>query len=104
MREGIINTGKTPIFPVPRDDGGLLLAQGKSHILLSRDEIGCADVLRARSDGVKNGLSANRPIPADPTPRRKSPSICNGSPPNQEAPSHQKSTRRGSSLNCRILD
>ena len=40
MREGIINTGKTPIFPVPRDDGGLLLAQGKSHILLSRDEIG----------------------------------------------------------------
>jgi predicted nucleic acid-binding Zn ribbon protein len=35
----MINTGKTPIFLVPRHNGGLLLAQGSSHILLSRAEL-----------------------------------------------------------------
>jgi hypothetical protein len=40
MREEVIRTGNgTPIFLVPRDHGGLLLAQGRSHILLSREEI-----------------------------------------------------------------
>ena len=29
----------TPIFLVPRDNGGLLLAQGRSHVLLSRQEL-----------------------------------------------------------------
>lgn len=39
-REEVIRVGSgTPIFLIPRHRGGLLLAQGKSHILLSREEI-----------------------------------------------------------------
>jgi hypothetical protein len=38
--EQVISTGDgTPIFVVPRRNGGVLLAQGSSHILLSRKEL-----------------------------------------------------------------
>jgi len=50
MREEVIRTGKgTPIFLIPRDNNGLLLAQGKSHILLSREEI--SELVRYVSTG-----------------------------------------------------
>ncbi|GAB7066599.1 hypothetical protein H7J06_10750 [Mycobacterium hodleri] len=44
----IIGT-RNPVYAVPRDGGGLVLGQGGSHVLLSRDELAeLADVIRER--------------------------------------------------------